>query len=78
MPELKAGEAWAIVDEQFPYAGRCGFCGFHDRRHRIFDSVISMNRAGDSYETLAEYYDVDLVVISALVVCYPLPLWCGS
>jgi len=43
-----------------PYAGPCAFCGFRDKRHRLWDSVRENYRAGDSVADIAENYDLSI------------------
>jgi hypothetical protein len=56
-----------VLDLLYEYAGPCAFCGYHDKRHRLADSLIENVRAGDSVRLVAEAYGVSEEAVSALV-----------
>lgn len=55
------------VSAAWPRRGPCGFCGFRDARHRIFDTVLDRHRGGDSARLLADAYDVSEVAVRQLL-----------
>lgn len=52
------------VAKRFPPAGPCLLCGFPDKRHRMFDSLAGMVRAGDSPDRVGRDFDVPTRVVS--------------
>ena len=52
-----------IIDVHIPFTGQCGFCGYHDSRHRIFDAI--MDRPETSI-TLADDYQLPVEVIKKI------------
>lgn len=57
--------AW--LDEYMPPRGPCGICGGPDARHRTVDAIHSRCRAGESPESLAEDYNLPLIVIARIL-----------
>ena len=51
----------------YPYAGPCAFCGFRDKRHRLWDAVRENYRAGDSAESIADDYDLSVEAVRWIV-----------
>ena len=39
-----------------PFVGECAFCGGPDKRHRVYDAIVEIVRAGDSPERVADDY----------------------
>lgn len=55
------------IDKYFPYRGKCAFCGADDARHRLWDSIIDMHKAGDSIEHLAEDFNLPIEAIKLVI-----------
>lgn len=56
-----------IADQFGPHAGPCAFCGHHDKRHRLIDSVVGAVLAGDSVEDTADDMDLNVQTVQAAV-----------
>lgn len=58
-------EEIATLDQWFPPCGPCAFCGFPDKRHRLWDMWIGMHyQGGDSAESIQcnwDYYPIEAV-----------------
>ena len=61
----------AELDQWFPPAGPCAFCGSDDKRHRLWDALIGFHKAGDSVEWLARAYDYPVEAIEAVIRIQP-------
>lgn len=59
------------LHEYFPHAGECAFCGFHDKRHRLWDMIIDRHKGGDSIEMLADDYRVPKEAIELVLKIRP-------
>lgn len=57
----------------YPYVGPCAFCGRPDKRHRMFDSIRDMARAGDSAQLLADEFDLDLSAVRWIIAAKRFP-----
>lgn len=42
-------------------------CGWHDARHRVWDSIRGNVRAGDSMQVVARAYDVPLPLVELVM-----------
>jgi len=49
----------AQLDKWFPPAGPCAFCGHRDRRHRLWDTFMSYQAAGEPIEVIGEDFPSD-------------------
>jgi hypothetical protein len=58
---------WTTIDRHFPYRGKCAMCGAWDARHRLFDAMRGMHRAGDSIETIATAYELPIEAVKAVL-----------
>ena len=54
------------LDKFYSPCGPCAFCGFHDKRHRLWDAWIGMLNAGDTPEDLADEYEADIEHVKAV------------
>ncbi len=52
-----------IIDSHIPFTGQCGFCGYHDSRHRIFDAIIDRL---ETSENLADDYELPIEIIKKI------------
>jgi len=59
------------LNEWFPPAGPCAFCGHDDKRHRLWDQLIGMNEAGDSVQTIAWQYELPEQAVEAVLRLRP-------
>jgi len=49
-----------------PYRGKCGICGGPDARHRVADAIAEQVRAGDSPESVADDFGVEVASVRFL------------
>ena len=61
----------ARLDRFYKPCGPCAFCGFHDKRHRLWDVWLDMASAGESAKAIAEDYDVSLEHVEAVLGAKP-------
>lgn len=59
------------LDKYFPPAGKCALCGFHDKRHRLWDAIIGNYDAGDSVKDIAYAYVLPVKAIKLVVKSRP-------
>lgn len=59
------------LDVHFAPCGPCAFCGFRDKRHRLWDAIIGSADAGDSAETIAAAYDLPLPAVELVLELRP-------
>ncbi len=50
-------EEYVGAPHSAPPSGVCAFCGYPDRRHRLWDMVLSRFKAGETLQDLATDYD---------------------
>lgn len=55
------------LDRWFPHGGPCAFCGFHDRRHRLWDAIMARGDRGESPSELSEDYGIAIEAIDAVL-----------
>jgi len=51
------------LDKWFPPRGPCAFCGGPDKRHRLWDAILS-SKVSD--QDLAAWYDLPLAAVKAV------------
>ena len=61
----------AELDKHFPPCGPCGLCGFHDKRHRLWDSIMGNYSAGDTADTIADNYSHSIEAVLAVLRIRP-------
>jgi hypothetical protein len=54
---------WRKLNNLIRYRGTCGFCGFHDARHRLFDVIIYSN---DTDYELAQNLELPIETIKLI------------
>lgn len=59
------------LDKWYPPCGPCAFCGFHDKRHRLWDMWCGMNKAGDTVESIAKNYEQPVEYVQAVIDIQP-------
>lgn len=59
------------LDKYFPPAGHCAFCGFHDKRHRLWDVLIAGADAGRTAEEIASWYELSLDAVRLVLEIRP-------
>ena len=55
------------INMHFPPRGPCAFCGFHDARHRIFDTIIDSHNAGQSVDSIASEYELSILAVACVI-----------
>ena len=60
-----------MLDKYFPPRGPCAFCGHKDARHRLFDAILGMRKAGDSVETIAHAYGLTMKQVFIILEVQP-------
>lgn len=48
------------IDREYPFRGPCGFCGFHDARHRLF---CVLNGSPESSTRTAAWYEQSVSLV---------------
>jgi hypothetical protein len=48
------------LDKYYPPCGSCLFCGHPDKRHRLWDTFLSLLAGGESIEFIARLYNTDV------------------
>ena len=64
-------KAISQLDKYYPPCGKCWICGFKDKRHRMWDTFLSLARGGESAEFIARLYDVDIDYIKLVLEINP-------
>lgn len=59
------------LDKHFKPCGSCWFCGFHDKRHRLWDTMIGMHEGGDSIELIASVYELPIEAVAKVIELKP-------
>ena len=59
------------LDKYFPPCGECLFCGHKDKRHRLWDTIISLSKGGESVEFIAALYDKPIEAIELVLQIKP-------
>lgn len=59
------------LDRWFKPCGPCAFCGFNDKRHRLWDAIMERHEWGDSVADLAEDFDYPVDAIEAVLRIRP-------
>ena len=59
------------LDQWFRPCGQCLFCGFEDKRHRIWDVIMERHKHGDSVEDIADDLMYDTEAIEAVLRIRP-------
>jgi hypothetical protein len=59
----------ADLAKWFPECGPCAFCGFHDKRHRLWDAILDDDTTTD--EWCAWNWDVPVDAIRAVRIVRP-------
>lgn len=63
-------EIAAILDPHFPPCGPCAFCGFRDKRHRLWDMWIGLSKH-ETPETIAWAYHYPVEAVLAVISVQP-------
>ena len=64
-------DAIAELDRWYPPCGPCAFCGFHDKRHRLWDVWIAEADAGITAEDIADDFDQPIKYVEAVLRIRP-------
>lgn len=64
---------YAELDEWFPPCGPCMFCGWSDKRHRLWDTFVCRHDAGETVEEIAEDMGQPLEGVRAVIRLRPYP-----
>jgi len=59
------------LDQYYSPCGPCAFCGHEDKRHRLWDTFMSMEAGGDSPELIARAFEEPLEHIEAVLRIRP-------
>ena len=59
------------LDKYYPPCGPCMICGHEDKRHRLWDTFISMSAGGDSPEMIAGCFNEPVEHIKAVLSLRP-------
>jgi hypothetical protein len=51
--------------------GKCMFCGHKDKRHRLWDSWLSLSKGGETVEFIASLYDVNTEYVKLILKLKP-------
>ena len=61
----------ADLDQYFPPAGSCAFCGHEDQRHRLWDAFMGAAHAGDTPEGIASAWGYPVEAVRAVLAVRP-------
>ena len=62
------------LDKYYPPCGPCWICGHPDKRHRLWDTFMSMAEGGDSPELIANAFETELDHVKAVLRLKPYKL----
>lgn len=59
------------LDKHYPPCGPCGFCGHKDKRHRLWDAMMSRRAAGEASGDIADDLSVTPEHMAAVIEARP-------
>lgn len=60
------------LDEHYPPCGPCAICGFHDKRHRLWDTILDEYHHGQMTPTeIANEYKLTIEHVAAVITEKP-------
>ena len=59
------------LDKYYPPCGECWFCGHRDKRHRMWDTFLSLSKGGDSAEFIAGIYNINIEYVELVLEIKP-------
>ena len=59
------------LDQYYPPCGPCLFCGHEDKRHRLWDTFMSMADGGETPEAIAAYFEDNIEHVEAVLRLRP-------
>ena len=62
-------KAISQLDKFYPPCGPCAFCGFKDKRHRLWDSWLCLKNEGAEWIAIA--YEVDIEYVRLVLELKP-------
>lgn len=63
------------LDKYYKPCGPCMLCGHEDKRHRLWDTFMSMAAGGDSPELIARAFEDSVNHINAVLKIQPYTEW---
>ena len=54
-------KALSQLDKWIAPAGPCAFCGFRDKRHRLFDAILDLNESDKATEVLYDWLPLEAI-----------------
>lgn len=51
--------------------GSCAFCGHKDKRHRLWDTWLSLSMGGESELFISRIYDIDIEYVKLVLAIKP-------
>ena len=59
------------LDQYYRPCGPCAFCGHEDKRHRLWDTFMSMAEGGDEPEFIAACFEEEVEHVKAVLRLRP-------
>lgn len=67
----RAGLSTATLDRWYPPCGPCAGCGFHDARHRVWDTWMEQAALGATAADIAADFDEPVEHVEAVLTLRP-------